>query len=76
MDPKDLRKKDQKELTKLLQKAKEDMENLAKEILKGKEKNVAKLRALKKDCARIRTVLNEKKILEEVRAFSMETQNA
>lgn len=59
----ELRKKTNKDILKELNKMKEDTEKYAQEILKGKEKNVCKLRSMRKDCARIATVLNEKKLL-------------
>ena len=41
------------------------LEDMANEVYKGKEKNLIGARAVRKDIARIKTVINEKKFLKE-----------
>jgi len=67
MQAKEIRDKNLKELEKTLTKAKEDYEKLMHDIFKGKEKNVSKAKFLKKDIARIKTVISEKKFMKEVK---------
>jgi ribosomal protein L29 len=62
----DLRSKTKKELRSLLRATKGDIEKTALAMLKGKEKNVKKKMRLKKNYARVLTVLNEKIVLEEL----------
>lgn len=66
MNIKELRDKTEKELKDLL---KENKSNLIKEnqsLLQSKEKNLKITRNLKKDIARVQTVLKEKAILKEI----------
>ncbi|MFA6981571.1 MAG: 50S ribosomal protein L29 [Patescibacteria group bacterium] len=63
MNLEELRTKTENEIEKELVKVRSDVEKFAREIIKGKEKNITKLRNMKKDYARIATVLNEKRIL-------------
>lgn len=67
MQAKELRDKNLKELTKTLEKALEDYEKYMHDIYKGKEKNVSRAKFLKKDIARIKTVMSEKKFMKEVK---------
>lgn len=64
---KDLRGKNIRELQKVLSETLENYEKLMHDIYKGKEKNVSKVRPLKKDIARIKTVISEKKFMKEVK---------
>ncbi len=63
---KDIRNKSIKELKKVLAGQEKDMEKFMHDVYKGKEKNVAKTKSFRKDIARVKTVLAEKKFLEEV----------
>ena len=60
----DYRKKDTVELKDELQKLYEEMKENADNTYKGNEKNVKKNKYLRKRIARIKTVINEKAILE------------
>ena len=64
---KDLRGKNINELQKTLNEALASYEKHMHDVLKGKEKNVAKTKSLKKDIARIKTVISEKKFMKEVK---------
>ena len=64
---KDLRGKNIKELQKALNEALESYEKHMHDVFKGKEKNVAKTKSLKKDIARIKTVISEKKFMKDVK---------
>ncbi|MBN1162268.1 50S ribosomal protein L29 [Patescibacteria group bacterium] len=57
----DVRKKTETELTETLREVRRECEKIVKDILQNKEKNVKKLGFLKKDIARLKTVLNERK---------------
>ena len=59
MGTKELRKKSITELKDVLKKALKDYEKSTTDILQNKEKNVKKSDGLKKDIARIKTILNE-----------------
>ncbi|RJR26389.1 50S ribosomal protein L29 [candidate division WWE3 bacterium] len=61
----ELREKTKQELVEMITKLTTDIKTSTLDILKRKEKNVKKPRLLRKDLARITTVLNEKKVLEE-----------
>lgn len=61
----DLRSKTEEELKVLTASLKKDMQKVSEDLIKGKEKNIKKVKYLKKDFARIQTVLNEKKFLKE-----------
>ena len=69
MQAKELRTKSKDELQKELENLKKELEKRMLEIYKGKEKNVVKTRFLRRDLARINTILSEKK-------FMGETENA
>lgn len=60
LDIDELRKKNTDDLKKELEKLKGDMHKTVSDILQKKEKNVKKANSMKKDIARIQTVLNEK----------------
>ncbi|MBD3366089.1 50S ribosomal protein L29 [candidate division WWE3 bacterium] len=57
----DLRKKTIEDLEKLAKKTKQEVAEMRLEVIKEKESNVTKIRDLRKDYARILTVLNEKR---------------
>ncbi len=56
----ELRKKDEKELKKDLELLKEKLSNLYFKVAANKLKNVKEIKYIKKDIARILTILNEK----------------
>jgi len=56
----DLRKKNIEDLKEELTKLEKDLQKAVSDILQKKEKNVKKASFLRKDIARIKTVLNEK----------------
>lgn len=60
MKMKDIRNKSENELKKQANDLKKELEVFVSNILQGKEKNVKKGRFLRKDIARVKTVLNEK----------------
>lgn len=60
MEAKELRKKTQSELNETLRELDRERQKVAKEILQNKEKNVKKLVAIRKDIARVKTVLNQR----------------
>lgn len=64
---KDLRNKNMEELKKALDSQIKDFEKYMHDIYKGKETNLSKSRFLKKDIARIKTVMAEKKFMKEVK---------
>ncbi len=58
-----MRAKTETEIKELIQTMKKDMETHASEVIKGKEKNTTKIVFLKRDLARVKTILNEKLFL-------------
>jgi len=60
------RQKSEKDLIDMLGGLKKDMEKNAVSILKGKEKNFKRNLFLRKEIARVFTVLTEKKILSQI----------
>lgn len=67
LNAKDLRGKSKKELEKDLIESRTKLEDIMNDIFKGKEKNLHKANLIKKDIARIKTVLNEQEILKEIK---------
>lgn len=65
MNGKELRAKTEKELLKLKGSLKKDQEKLSRVLLEGKEKNVKKAFLLRRDYARVMTVLQEKSLEKE-----------
>lgn len=65
MKIKDLRNKNMNELKKMVEEHRNVLETLMHDIYKGKEKNVAKVRSHRKNIARIKTILAEKKFLKD-----------
>ncbi|MCD6550597.1 50S ribosomal protein L29 [bacterium] len=61
MEAKELVKKSRSELQKLLFETREKLREMRFNLASGKVKNIKEIRALKKDIARILTVLNQKK---------------
>jgi ribosomal protein L29 len=57
----ELRQKSKEELVDLVKKTREDIEKAVTNTLQGKEKNVKKTGFMRKDVARIKTVLGELK---------------
>ncbi|MBU2544840.1 50S ribosomal protein L29 [Patescibacteria group bacterium] len=60
MKAKELKQKNEKELQKLLQEDREKLRQLKFDLSAGKVKNVREIRKIKKDIARIMTILNIK----------------
>jgi large subunit ribosomal protein L29 len=61
MIAKELRTKSKEELNEELKSLKKEIESTMENIIKGKEKNLRKMKALRKDIARVHTVLKEEK---------------
>lgn len=72
MKSQELRSKNIQDLESLLVSKKSEMVINSKNILKGSEKNVKKNLHLRKEIARISTILNEKKLLESIESESNE----
>ena len=66
MDAKELRGKTETELKKLLKQTQESVEKSISEVLQGKNKDTSKTKRLRREIARIKTVLSEKEILADV----------
>ena len=66
MDIKDVRKKDQKELMQLLFEKRTALQELQFKLALDEEKRVRNARVLKKDIAQILTVMNEKRVAQEI----------
>ncbi len=60
MEAKELREKSIKQLQEVLKKTRSELNSYKVDLIQEKEKDVSKIRKLKKDCARILTVINEK----------------
>ena len=65
MQAKDIRQKNLKELNKELNDKKKELEKHMGDVYKGKEKNLKKAKFIRKDIARIKTVISEKEFMEE-----------
>jgi large subunit ribosomal protein L29 len=63
MNAKELRQKNEQELSDTKKNLEKEIREVSLNTLQGKEKNVKKAGLLRKDVARLLTVLNEKKIL-------------
>jgi len=61
MKPQELRQKSKKELQKLLSEKREKLRSLRFDLVSGKVKNVREIREVKKDIARILTILHQEK---------------
>ena len=66
MQAKDLRPKKEKELLEQLKNLRKELKDISMSVLNRKEKNVKKPRNLRKDIARILSILKEKQILKVV----------
>ncbi len=66
MRARDLRNKSEEELHSLLQQKREALRQLRFDLVAGKVKNLREIRAIKKDIARILTVINEKRKAKEI----------
>ena len=66
MQAKDLRPKKEKELLEQLKNLRKELKEISMSVLNRKEKNVKKPRNLRKDIARILSILKEKQILKVV----------
>jgi large subunit ribosomal protein L29 len=62
MKAKELRQKSDNELEKILQEKRKKLYQLRSDLVAGKVKNVREIRMVKKDIARILTILNERKL--------------
>jgi large subunit ribosomal protein L29 len=62
MKAKELRQKSYNELEKMLQEKMKKLYQLKSDLVAGKVKNVREIRMVKKDIARILTILNERKL--------------
>ena len=62
----ELRKKTVAELKEMISGKKSEILDLSKAILKGTEKNVKKINFLRKEVARISTILNEKVLISTI----------
>ncbi|MGB9680729.1 MAG: 50S ribosomal protein L29 [Minisyncoccia bacterium] len=61
MEPKELRKKSDQELEELLKSSQKKLTDLKINYSLGKLKNAQEIKLLKKDIARVLTILNERK---------------
>lgn len=66
----ELRQKTESELRKLLQESRERLRSLRFDLASGKIKNVREIRKIKKDIAKISTLLNEQKTENREQAVS------
>jgi large subunit ribosomal protein L29 len=60
----EFRTKNKQELTEELKKMEKDLKEIVTQIMQGKEKNIMKTRVVRKDIARVKTLINEKKVLD------------
>lgn len=60
IDVKEFRKKELGDLKEELVKVKKDLQKVISDVMQKKEKNIKKASQLRKDVARIQTVINEK----------------
>jgi len=63
----DIRNKTEIEIKEMIKSMRKDVEAHVSEVLKGKEKNPKKAIALRRELARLHTLLNEKKFLKETK---------
>lgn len=68
MKAQELRNKSEEELHSLLQQEREKLRQLRFDLVAGKVKNIREIRAIKKDIARILTVINEKRRQKEIKS--------
>lgn len=72
MMSKDLRNLNISDLEKMISEKKAEISDTSKKVIKGSEKNVKKVGLLKKELARMNTILNEFKIIKEVEGLKNE----
>jgi ribosomal protein L29 len=63
MKTQDIRNKKIEEIVEMIKEAKGEVKNYSLAVLRGSEKNATKKRLMKRDIARLQTVLNEKLLL-------------
>lgn len=73
---KDLRSKTEEELKEMLAKLGEEVKTSLSAVLDGSSKDTGKTKRIRRDIARIKTVLNEKKILSDIAENESEDVNA
>jgi ribosomal protein L29 len=61
----ELRSKTLNELNNLLQEYLNKLEEYVSDVYRGKEKDISKTNFIRKDISRIKTIINEKKFIEE-----------
>jgi len=66
MMSKELRNLNIADLEKMINEKKNEVSEVSKKVVKGSEKNIKKVGQLKRELARMMTVLNEFKIIKEV----------
>lgn len=76
LNAKDLRTKTEEELKEMLQNLAEEIKTSVSSVMDGSSKDTGKTKRLRRDVARIKTVLNEKKILSEIAENESEEVNA
>jgi ribosomal protein L29 len=59
----EMRTKTEQELHEELKKIEKELKDVVTEIMQGKEKNFMRTRPLKKNIARVKTLINEKKVI-------------
>ncbi|MDP2684101.1 MAG: 50S ribosomal protein L29 [bacterium] len=67
MEVKELRKKTEEELIKLLKLTQEQFRDLRFQVMAKQHKDVRDLRQVKKDIAKIKTILKEKEVLKAIK---------
>lgn len=73
---KELRTKTEEELNDMIVNLKNDVKSALTSVLDGSNKDTGKTKRIRRDIARIKTVLNEKKILSEIVENESEEENA
>ncbi len=76
LNTKELRTKTEEELNEMLRELAGEIKSSLSSVLDGSSKDTGKTRRIRKDVARIKTVLNEKRILSETVENESEGENA
>ncbi len=63
----DLRTKNINELNEILSKQVVNLQKQMSDLFKGKDKNVSKMKYFRKDIARLKTIISEKRFLEDTK---------
>ncbi len=71
----ELRSKNEKELNKVLVDKVKEIEDMVSQVLSGKSKNTSAIKFLRKDAARIKTVLKEKEVLSSTESKDAKEEN-